>query len=110
MLAATPKDHSSFRKSYSKIVCIIWSRDISDFDANFGSILRILSPKPGAEGWCKYLEKRPKTNPAVFAGCLVYPSFWLSFIEIGVMACITPACGPLMNSVTTNKKRVHVDD
>ena len=60
MLAATPKDHSSFRKSDSKIVCIIWSRGISDFDANFGSILRILAPKPGGKGGVNTLRKDPK--------------------------------------------------
>ena len=30
-----------------KIVCILWSGVFSDFTANFGSILRILAPKPG---------------------------------------------------------------
>ena len=67
---------------------ILWSGGISDFDANFGSILSILSPKPGE--WSKSRKNNPKAN-LLFKGCLVYPSFWPSFIEIGVMACITPA-------------------
>ena len=32
----------------------------------------------------------PKPAYSVFKGRLAYPSFWPSFIEIGVMACITP--------------------
>ena len=54
--------------------------------------LRILAPKPGGgEVGLNTLRKDPKPTHAVFVGCLVYPSFRPSFIEIGVMACITPA-------------------
>ena len=34
----------------NKIDCTLWSRGFSDFTANFGSILRILAPKPGGVG------------------------------------------------------------
>ena len=73
----------------------MWSGGLSDFYANFGYIFRILAPKPGGGGGggggLNTLRKVPKPAHSVFKDFLVYPSFWLSFIEIGVMACITPA-------------------
>ena len=44
------KDQPSFRENDNKIVCILWSGGFSDFTANFGSILKILAPKPGGVG------------------------------------------------------------
>ena len=37
------------------------------------------------------LRKNSELTYTVFEGCLVYPQFWQSFIEIVVIACITPA-------------------
>ena len=71
----------------------MWSGGISGFDANFRSNLRILVPKPdgGGGGDLNTLRKDSKPTHAVFVGCLMYPLFRASFIEIGGMACIMPA-------------------
>ena len=43
------KDQSSLGEN-DKIVSLLWSGGFSDFDADFGSILRILAPKSGGAG------------------------------------------------------------
>ena len=45
----------------------------------------------GGGGNLNTLRKDSKPTHAVFVGCLMYPLFRASFIEIGGMACIMPA-------------------
>ena len=61
----------------------------SKFDAYFKEILGIWGKKPG--GGLTLKGKIAEPAHFVFQSCLVVPSIWQSFIQIGEMACITPA-------------------
>ena len=55
---------SSFRENDDKIVCVLWSGGVSDFDYNFGSVLRILALKPAGVGLvsCEKSTSQPTSS------------------------------------------------
>ena len=91
------KDRSSFRKSDSKLFVFY------GLEGFLSSLLNLLqfwgSWSQNPEGRLNTLRKISKPTHFVCEVFLVDPSLWPSFIEIGEMACITPAWSSHENSL-----------